>query len=240
LGESPGGFRAWFDIRPPAASRELWPRLVRLLTNLHDNGDMEPARQVGQVRELYTPLLEEKYENPLPRLRDIEQLQQMALRFANRQALLADMALDPPATTKDIAGPSSQEEDQLILSTIHSAKGLEWDAVYVMHAADGDIPSHLALNSPQQIEEERRLFYVALTRAKSWLYVYFPQMGRQGWRGGYGYQRGYVQLTRFMTPAVKETFDCGVAGEFDEDDESNDIGADDLKDIRGRSRSMWS
>ena len=66
------------------------------------------------------------------------------------------------------------DDDYLVLSTIHSAKGLEWDAVYVIHAADGNIPSDMATKNPEEIEEERRLFYVALTRAKNWLYVCYP------------------------------------------------------------------
>jgi len=79
--------------------------------------------------------------------------------------MLSDLALDPPNNTQDLAGPPLREEDYLILSTIHSAKGCEWDCVYVIHAADGNIPSDMATASDEQIEEERRLFYVALTRA---------------------------------------------------------------------------
>ena len=84
------------------------------------------------------------------------------------------MTLDPPSSTQDLAGPPTRDDDYLVLSTIHSAKGLEWDAVYVIHAADGNIPSDMATKNPAEIEEERRLFYVALTRAKNWLYVCYP------------------------------------------------------------------
>jgi DNA helicase-2/ATP-dependent DNA helicase PcrA len=199
---------------------------------------MELAQQVGEIREFYTPLLQEKYDNAAARQRDIEQLEEIVVRFANRQSLLSDMALDPPTTTEDFAGPSRHDEDHLILSTIHSAKGLEWDAVYVLHAADGNIPSSMALDSPEQIEEERRLFYVALTRAKSWLYVYFPQRHPRGWRSRYGDQHSYAQLTRFVTAEVKKQFDCEVASPF-EDDEMDDVRPDNGRDIRARSRSMW-
>ena len=85
-----------------------------------------------------------------------------------------EMALDPPNSTQDLAGPPLLDDDYLVLSTIHSAKGLEWDAVYVIHAADGNIPSDMATKNAAEIEEERRLFYVALTRAKNWLYVLLP------------------------------------------------------------------
>ncbi len=88
--------------------------------------------------------------------------------------MLADITLDPPNSTQDLAGPPVLDEDYLVLSTIHSAKGLEWDAVYVIHAADGNIPSDMATGSAEGIEEERRLFYVALTRAKRHLCVLWP------------------------------------------------------------------
>jgi DNA helicase-2/ATP-dependent DNA helicase PcrA len=240
LAEGPHGFRAWEDVKPPAASRVLWPELVKLLKNLHDNGDMDLTQQVSLVREFYTPLLLEKYDNPPVRLRDIEQMEEMVARFASRQDMLADMALDPPASTEDFAGPSDHDEDYLVLSTVHSAKGLEWDAVYVLGAVDGNIPAGMALNSPEQIEEERRLFYVALTRAKNWLYVYFPRSRPRGWRGLYGDQHGYAQLTRFITPKVRERFECGVASVLENDDDVDDDDADDATDIRKRSRSMWS
>ena len=88
--------------------------------------------------------------------------------------MLTELTLDPPNSTSDLAGPPHLDDDYLILSTIHSAKGLEWDAVYVIHASDGNIPSDMATKNPVQIEEERRLFYVALTRAKNQLYVCIP------------------------------------------------------------------
>ena len=88
--------------------------------------------------------------------------------------MLTDLDARPARGTQDLAGPPLREEDYLILSTIHSAKGCEWDAVYVIHAADGNIPSDMATGSAEEIEEERRLFYVALTRAKDFLEVCFP------------------------------------------------------------------
>ena len=95
--------------------------------------------------------------------------------------MLMEIALDPPSSTQDLAGPPYLDDDFLVLSTIHSAKGLEWDAVYVIHAADGNIPSDMATGGPEEIEEERRLFYVALTRAKNWLYVCCPLRYYRSW-----------------------------------------------------------
>ena len=130
--------------------------------------------QVGRVRKFYAPLLEAKYDHVEPRLRDLEQLELIASRFRSRSRMLLELTLDPPSSTQDLAGPPTLDDDYLVLSTIHSAKGLEWDAVYVIHAADGNIPSDMATKNPAEIEEERRLFYVALTRAKNWLYVCYP------------------------------------------------------------------
>ena len=126
------------------------------------------------MRKFYTPILEKRYDQAADARRDIEQLEQIAANFPLAAQMLTDLTLDPPSSTQDLAGPPLREEDYLILSTIHSAKGCEWDAVYVIHAADGNIPSDMATGIDEEIEEERRLFYVALTRAKDFLEVCFP------------------------------------------------------------------
>ena len=123
--------------------------------------------------------------------------------------MLAGLTLDPPSTTEYFAGRPLLDEDYLILSTIPSAKGLEWDAVYLIHAADGNIPSDMATGAEEQIDEELRLFYVALTRAKRSLYVCFPLI----WyyhanRGRTNDRHGYAQITRFISKSVKQHFDC--------------------------------
>jgi DNA helicase-2/ATP-dependent DNA helicase PcrA len=120
--------------------------------------------------------------------------------------MLADLTLDPPASTQDLAGPPLMEEDFLILSTIHSAKGCEWDAVYVIHAADGNIPSDMSTGSEEQIEEERRLFYVALTRAKDFLEVCFP-LRYYVKKRGVSDRHSYAQLTRFIPPGIIDRFE---------------------------------
>ena len=112
---------------------------------------MDLPSQVHAVREVYAPLLERKYDNATARLRDLEQIERLASRFSDRLSMLADMALDPPAWAEELAGPPVLDEDYLILSTVHSAKGLEWDAVYVIHAADGNIPSDMATGSVDEI-----------------------------------------------------------------------------------------
>ena len=123
---------------------------------------------------VYRDLLKKLYENAEARLKDLENLQQIATRYETRRKFLVDLQLDPPASTSDIAGPPGKDEDWLVLSTIHSAKGCEWDVVYLIHAADGFLPSDMSTGSPEEIEEELRLTYVAMTRAKDHLYVSWP------------------------------------------------------------------
>ena len=118
---------------------------------------------------------------------------------------MTDLTLDPPVSTSDLAGPPHQDEDYVILSTIHSAKGGEWDVVHVIHAADGMIPSDMSTGDPEQLEEERRLLYVALTRARDELHVLFPLRYHRSNRG-YEDRHWYAQLTRFLPEDVRGRF----------------------------------
>ncbi|HPD31353.1 MAG TPA: ATP-dependent helicase [Phycisphaerae bacterium] len=155
------------------------------------------AVQIQRLREYYEPIFKTIYDNWQIRIRDIEQLEQIAGRFRSRRRFVADLTLDPPNSTADLAGPPCLDDDYLILSTMHSAKGCEWTSVHIIHAADGMIPSDMATRDESQIDEERRLFYVALTRAKDWLYIYFPL---RYYRTRYpaGDAHSIAQLTRFL------------------------------------------
>jgi len=198
--EDQGDFSAWTAIKVPQATAELWPALVALLQHLR--GTSEPvATQLDRARAFYQPLLEIAYDNPVPRARDLEQIVQVGMQYADRRTLLAELALDPPSSTQDLASPPRRDDDYLVLSTIHSAKGLEWDVVYVIHAADGDIPSDMATGSAEEIEEERRLFYVALTRAKRWLYVCYPLRYQAGHRST------LAKPSRFLSPTAVACFE---------------------------------
>lgn len=236
-----GDFRVWQAIKAPSAGDGRWSGLIKLMLRLASMANREVAEQLHLVRKFYAPLLEEKYDNTAARLRDLEQLEQLAGRFPDRASMLSQIALDPPTTTEDFAGEPLLDEDYLILSTIHSAKGLEWDAVYVIHAADGNIPSDMATRSPEQIDEERRLFYVALTRAKDWLYVCFPQRYYHAYRGPFSDQHGYAQLTRFLPQEIHHHFECRVATVLEadaSDDEASSAAV--RRSIRQEVREMWS
>jgi DNA helicase-2/ATP-dependent DNA helicase PcrA len=139
------------------------------------------------------------------RLRDLDQLELLAQRATSRAAFLADLTLDPPVSTGDLAGPPLLDEEYVVLSTIHSAKGCEWDVVYVIHAADGVIPSDMA-SGEDDLEEERRLLYVAMTRARDRLYVTFP-LRYYHRKHALGDGHGFAQLTRFIAPDLFPLFD---------------------------------
>ncbi len=197
--------RAWRSFEAPPAAAGQWEPFVEMMTALAAN-DLPLPEQLARVRLFFTPILERRYDQAHVRVRDLEQLEQIAAGFRSRSQLLADLALDPPSGTQDLAGPPLREEDYLILSTIHSAKGCEWDAVYVIHAADGNIPSDMATGSDDQVEEERRLFYVALTRARDFLEVCFPlRYYHKKWATGD--RHTYAQLTRFLPESIADRFE---------------------------------
>ena len=217
-----GKFAAWAEWKPPAASAAIWPEFVKLLADLAVATE-DLSVQLHRARCFYAPLLEERYDHAGPRLRDLEQLENIAGRYRTRRRMLREMALDPPNSTQDLAGPPHLDDDYLVLSTIHSAKGLEWDAVYVIHAADGNIPSDMATQNPEEIEEERRLFYVALTRAKNSLYVCWPLRYYYSSHSVGSDRHGYAQRTRFLPDSVARHFEQRLGGALEEGEDSDGI-----------------
>jgi DNA helicase-2/ATP-dependent DNA helicase PcrA len=186
----------------------------------------------------YDPIFQERYDRPAVRSGDLETLARLAEGSPSRRDFLADVTLDPPASTGDLAGPPVLDEDWLVLSTIHSAKGLEWDSVTVIHSVDGCIPSDLSTGDADDIEEERRLFYVALTRAKKHLTVISPL--RYHVRDKMPTDRHtYAPLTRFLPASVLPFFE-----ETTEREAGDEVlaGADSpraAESIRARALRRW-
>src|SRR5688500_2198129 len=155
-------------------------------------GDAPWEGQIQKVREWYAPHLERIHDAAQVRAGDLVQLERIAASFQTRESFLTEMALDPPSATGDLSGAPYLDEDYLVLSTIHSAKGQEWDAVHLLNVADGNFPSEFSTGRPELIEEERRLLYVAMTRAKTNLHLlaplkyYVTQQSRMGDRHVYG------------------------------------------------------
>jgi len=205
----PSAQRAFDELR--ALVRECRPLAEAANNNEEDTAASRStppvAAQVERVRRFYAPLAKRKFDDWAVRLRDLEQLEQIAVRYRSRSRFLTDLTLDPPSSTSDLAGRPRRDDDYLVLSTIHSAKGLEWDVVHIIHATDGMIPSDMATGSEDEIEEERRMFYVALTRARERLYVYFP-LRYYRHRFGTGDDHGLAQISRFLTDRVLRCFDC--------------------------------
>jgi len=151
-----------------------------------------------RVAAWYEPLLETKYDDAQSRAGDVAQLQRIAATYKSRDTFLTDVTLDPPSGTTDNNVPPTKDDDFVILSTIHSAKGQEWRDVFVLNVVDGSIPADLGVGSEADIDEERRLLYVAMTRAKEGLHMmvpqrfYVPQQRRNGDRHVYGARSRFV------------------------------------------------
>ncbi|MGD9508790.1 MAG: ATP-dependent helicase [Geminicoccaceae bacterium] len=192
------------EARAPTAAGEHWRRLASLLAELEHTG--WPA-QLGLARRFYDPLLEERYDLVQARRGDLDQLERLAVTAASRERFLTDLTLDPPAATGDAAGPPSKDEDWLTLSTIHSAKGQEWKAVFVLNLVDGCIPSDLATDRPASIEEERRLLYVAMTRARDQLDLLQPERFYVLAQHRHGDRHVRAARSRFLPNGILHHFD---------------------------------
>jgi DNA helicase-2/ATP-dependent DNA helicase PcrA len=195
---------AFGRYQPPPRARAAHTALVQLLGALRNSPvDVEGAVtvEIARVRRLYDDILRERYDRVEPRLSDLDQLQTSAGGYPNRAAFLAALALEPPQATQDLGFGSGSEDDALILSTAHSAKGREWDAVFVIWAVDGWFPSARSLGDDEQVEEERRLMYVAMTRPRNHLFVTYP-INVYDTRRGADYSMD--QLSRFLDRGVRE------------------------------------
>jgi len=199
--EQRGSIKALSEYPPPAAARVDLPRLATLLAAL-----CEPERpwpgQVRLVREWYQPHMERLYEHVHTRVGDIDQLEQLSAGYPSRERFITELTLDPPNAAGDLSGIPHHDEDYLVLSTVHSAKGMEWDTVYVLNVVDGSFPSEFSTGRAELIDEERRLLYVAMTRARDELHLCVPlkfQLTQQP-RDGDGHV--YGARSRFVNDKV--------------------------------------
>ncbi len=229
--------RALPGFHPPASAQADWPALCALVGELREERT-DWQGQLGRVRKWYQPHLERIYGHAMLRAQDLEQLEQIAAHFPSRERFLSELTLDPPQATGDQAGPPLLDEDFLILSTIHSAKGQEWDAVFVLNAADGNLPSDMATATPAQIEEERRLFYVALTRARNSLHVIHPQRFYLHHQQRRGDLHVYAPRTRFIPDSLLDRFQR-VSHALGAPADAPAHGAGVRLDVAARLRSMW-
>jgi len=191
---------------PPAAALAAWAATAALYARLTDRTSPWSG-QLGLVRGWYEPHLERLYDDAGVRQGDLAQLEHWADTAPSRERFLADLTLDPPEGSGAEAVPPHLDEDYLVLSTIHSAKGQEWDTVYLLHAVDGCLPSDMATATVPQIEEERRLLYVAMTRAKHALYLVHPRRFFIRQQSRQGDKHVYAPRTRFIPDEILPRFD---------------------------------
>jgi DNA helicase-2/ATP-dependent DNA helicase PcrA len=201
------GFR-WSTLAEypvPPGAREHWPGFAALMAGLGAATGWEG--QVTRVRNWYEPQLERLYESAQARRGDLEQLERLAVQYPTREAFVTELTLDPPQASGDLAGDPLLDEDYLVLSTVHSAKGQEWEAVHVLNVTDGSFPSEFSAGRPELLEEERRLLYVAMTRARQELHLiapvrfYVTQQSRTGDRYVHGTR------SRFLSDGVLARFE---------------------------------
>jgi DNA helicase-2/ATP-dependent DNA helicase PcrA len=205
---------AFGRYQPPRRAREAHAALVTLLDDLRTGRTADEAIvsvEIARVRSLYDNILRERYDKPEPRLLDLDQLQQIAAGYPDRAAFLSALALEPPQATQDLAAAasSSEDHDYLVLSTAHSAKGKEWDAVFIIWAVDGYFPSARCLKTPEETEEERRLTYVAMTRARNLLSVTYPLNAYSTRRGS---EYSLDQLSRFIDRGIRDRMERVTVG----------------------------
>jgi DNA helicase-2/ATP-dependent DNA helicase PcrA len=194
------------DFDAPQPVKMEWKRFCALFEKLADPATPWPG-QVGLVKDWYKPQLERIYDSGWTRMGDIEQLEQLSVQHANRERFLTELTLDPPLASGDQSAGASKDEDYVILSTIHSAKGQEWDIVYVLNVSDGNFPSEFATGKPEMIEEERRLLYVAMTRARNELHLCAPLKYAVTQQAKNGDAHVYGAKSRFMTDKVLESLE---------------------------------
>jgi DNA helicase-2/ATP-dependent DNA helicase PcrA len=191
-------------LPPPPRAGEDWTAFVRTVEQLRSS---EWPADLERVRLWYHPHLARLHDDADIRTADLIQLEQIASGYASRQRFLTELTLDPPDATSDQAGVPLRDEDYLILSTIHSAKGQEWTSVYVLNVVDGCMPSDLGAGTSAELEEERRLLYVAMTRAKDELHLMVPQRFFVHGQPVRGDRHVYASRTRFIPEVLVPLFE---------------------------------
>jgi len=234
-------FSALHDFRPPSAAAGDWGAFCSLMDSLSvveaDDAAWQP--QLSQVRHWYQPHLERLYDGVDTREADLEQLEQVSGGYPTRERFLTELTLDPPSAAGDLAGDPLLDEDYLVLSTVHSAKGQEWEAVFVLNVSDGNFPSEFATGKPEMIEEERRLLYVAMTRAKQSLSLIAPLKYHVTQQRRDGDKHVYGARSRFLTDSLLETMESCFHGHTESDTAGLQVRSNKRIDVASRMRDMW-
>jgi DNA helicase II / ATP-dependent DNA helicase PcrA len=233
-GSAAAGLRSF---KPPAAAAAHWQKFIETMDSLHLSAAGWPA-ELDLACRWYTPFMELRYDDAAQREGDLAQLAQIAASYPTRERFLTELTLDPPDATSDQAGLPLLDEDYLILSTIHSAKGQEWTSVFVLNVVDGCIPSDLGVGSTPEIEEERRLLYVAMTRAKDQLHLMVPQRFFTHGQRSLGDRHVYAQRTRFIPNSITKHFQSRSWPSAKADGGASRTARTPV-DVRAKMRGMW-
>ncbi len=237
MAADPEPLLALAEIPPPPKTGEDWTSFVQLLANLRKTENGWPS-DIGQARLWYEPHLDRIHEDADARKADLLQLEQIASGYPSRERFLTELTLDPPDATSDQAGVPLLDEDYLILSTIHSAKGQEWRAVFVLYVVDGCIPSDLGTGTSQELEEERRLLYVAMTRARDYLALITPQRFFTHGQNAQGDRHIYATRTRFVPATLLQFFETTSWPKISP--AASERSAQQIRiDVGARMRAMW-
>ena len=223
---------------PTQAVAPAWSTFASLFAALRSPGSPWPG-ELDDVERWYAPLLERLHDDAVPRAADIAHLVRLAAGYPSRERFLTELALDPPGATSAESGPGGDDEDYLILSTIHSAKGQEWSAVSVLRVVDGCMPSDMATGNAAEIEEERRLLYVAMTRARHHLHLLVPQRFYVTQQAARGDRHVYGAISRFLPTALQKLFEHVTPAAASDESHATGMMAASV-DIAARVRSRWS
>jgi DNA helicase-2/ATP-dependent DNA helicase PcrA len=218
---------------PPRAGAD-WKAFTEAVADLRYS---EWPADLERARLWYEPHLDRINEEAETRKADLIQLEQIASGYPSRERFLTELTLDPPDATSDQAGVPLRDEDYLILSTIHSAKGQEWKSVYVLNVVDGCMPSDLGAGTSAELEEERRLLYVAMTRAKDDLHLIAPQRFFTHGQHAQGDRHVYASRTRFIPERLLGLFERASWPAFAATQSARNMGP--RMDIGARMRGMW-
>ena len=230
---------AFEKFEPPTDARAAWKKFNELFAALGDP-NREWRGQIHLVREWYKPHMERLYEHVHMRIGDLDQLELLSSQYPTRERFLTELTLDPPHATSDLAGQPVMDEDYLVLSTVHSAKGMEWDHVYILNVVDGSFPNEFATGKAELIEEERRLLYVAMTRARNELTCVVPLRFQITSQPKTSDGHVYGGRSRFLTEKVIKCFDeqtfQGSTVDVKLEDTASDSGT---IDVASRLKQMW-
>jgi len=231
-------FSALKQCQIPKSAEEQFQALVDLLHGINQNA-INWSEQVSETGKFYKPLLEQNYDDHFARFGDIEQLANISQQFNSREKFLTELTLDPPQCTGDLAGPAHVDDDFLILSTVHSAKGQEWNNVFILNVADGNFPNEYAIGDKRAVEEERRLLNVAITRAKNELHLMQPLKYWVPEQQQYGDKHVYGAKSRFLTEELSALLEAIHYPRYDSSQAQKKLANKMISNIKESVLGIW-